>query len=219
PLPQRHPPAPAAAVRGRRPVRFELLRDVAMVRRGWRWGGPRPASWPEPTPGIPEPASNLDWARQEPVRSLRWLLQRGVAVPFSRSGSAQGVLHSSSMLLKSGWNLLLYAEGTRSPEGGQQPFLPGVGHLASETRAPVVPVHVKGTHRVMPKGRRYFLPAPVTVRIGRPMSPRPDERSRAFTGRVEEAVRRLGAGSGEPEVVGGWIDRWRASAPPAGGRR
>ena len=277
-------------------MRFELLRDVAMVRRGWRWGGPRPASWPEPTPGIPEPASNLDWARQEPVRSLRWLLQRGVAVPFaraatglrvegrewledqqrpalivsnhvshadtpillaalpdrarertvvgaaadywyhrpvlgrlvslwlntfpfSRSGSAQGVLHSSSMLLKSGWNLLLYAEGTRSPEGGQQPFLPGVGHLASETRAPVVPVHVKGTHRVMPKGRRYFLPAPVTVRIGRPMSPRPDERSRAFTGRVEEAVRRLGAGSGEPEVVGGWIDRWRASAPPAGGRR
>jgi 1-acyl-sn-glycerol-3-phosphate acyltransferase len=271
-------------------MRFELLRDVDQVRRGWRWGGVRPASWPEATPGIPEPASNLDWARQEPVRSLRWLLQRGVAVPFtraatslrvegqewlenqerpallisnhvshadtpillaalpdrarertvvgaaadywyrrpwlgrlvslwlntfpfSRSGSAQSVLHSSSTLLKSGWNLLLYAEGTRSGDGRLQPFLPGVGHLAHETRAPVVPMHVKGTHRVMPKGRRYFVPAPVRVRIGRPMLPSPGEGSRAFTARVEGAVRDLARGSDDPAVTGTWIDRWRATAP------
>jgi 1-acyl-sn-glycerol-3-phosphate acyltransferase len=277
-------------------MRFELARDVELVRRGWRWGGTRPASWPEPTPGIPEPASNLDWARQEPVRSLRWLLQRGVSVPFtrawtglhvegrewladqerpsllvsnhvshadtpillaalpdrarertvigaaadywyrrpalgrlvslwlntfpfSRTGGAQAVLHSSSTLLKSGWNLLLYAEGGRSPDGGMRPFQPGVGHLANETRVPVVPMHVEGTHRVMPKGRRYFLPAPVTVRIGRPMAPAPGEASRAFTARVEDAVRRLGSGARQPEVTGSWIDRWRASAPPGGRRR
>ena len=268
----------------------DLLRDLRTVRRGWRWGGVRPASWPAITPGLPEPASNLDWARQEPIRSLRWLLQRGVSVPFTRTvtglqvegegwlrdqerpallvsnhvshadtlvllaalpdrarertvvgaaadywydrpwlgrlvslwlntfpfartGGAQAVLHSSSQLLKSGWNLLIYAEGTRSPDGRMQRFLPGVGHLAHETRSPVVPMHVRGTHRVMPKGRRYFLPAPVRVRIGAPLTPRPGEASRAFTGRVEEAVRELGRGSGDPEVVGGWIERWRASAP------
>jgi len=268
----------------------DLLRDLRTVRRGWRWGGVRPASWPAITPGLPEPASNLDWARQEPIRSLRWLLQRGVSVPFTRTvtglqvegegwlrdqerpallvsnhvshadtlvllaalpdrarertvvgaaadywydrpwlgrlvslwlntfpfartGGAQAVLHSSSQLLKSGWNLLIYAEGTRSPDGRMQRFLPGVGHLAHETRSPVVAMHVRGTHRVLPKGRRYFLPAPVRVRIGAPLTPRPGEASRAFTGRVEEAVRELGRGSGDPEVVGGWIERWRASAP------
>jgi 1-acyl-sn-glycerol-3-phosphate acyltransferase len=271
-------------------VRFELLGDIERVRRGWRWGGTRPAGWPEARPGVPEPASNLDWARQEPVRSLRWLIQRGLSVPFtramtglrveggewldaqerpailvanhvshadtpvlltalpdrarertlvgaaadywyrrpvlgrlvglwlstfpfSRTGGAQGVLHSSGQLLRSGWNLLLYAEGTRSPDGRMGPFLPGVGHLANETRSPVVPMHVAGTHRVMPKGRRYFLPAPVEVRIGRPMTPTRGEGSRAFTRRVEEAVRELGRGSREPEVVGSWIDRWRATAP------
>src|SRR5262249_47465489 len=52
---------------------------------GWRWGGTRPATWPERTPGVPEPASNLDWARQEPIRSLRWLIQRGLSVPFTRA--------------------------------------------------------------------------------------------------------------------------------------
>jgi len=271
-------------------VTFDLVRDLRTVRAGWRWGGPRPASWPAAAPGIPEPSSNLDWARHEPVRGLRWAIQRGLSVPltravtglrvegeewldhqdraallvsnhvshadtpillaalpdrarertvvgaaadywyarpwlgrvvslwlntfpFSRSGGAQAVLHSSSQLLKSGWNLLIYAEGTRSTDGRLQPFLPGVGHLANETRSPVVPMHVRGTHRVMPKGRRFFLPAPVEVRIGRPLEPGPGVGSRAFTARVEDAVRELGRGSSDQAVVGSWIDRWRAGAP------
>ncbi len=277
-------------------MRFELLRDLRTVSAGWRWGGVRPATWPAATPGLPEPASNLDWARQEPVRSLRWLLQRGLSVPFaravtglrvegegwlrdqdrpallvsnhvshadtvvllaalperarertvigaaadywydrpwlgrvvslwlntfpfSRTGGAQAVLHSSSQLLKSGWNLLIYAEGTRSPDGRLQRFLPGVGHLANETRSPVIPMHVRGTHRVMPKGRRYFLPAPVEVRIGKPLTPNRGESSRAFTGRVEDAVRELGRGSDDPAVVGSWIERWRATVPRVGSGR
>ncbi len=271
-------------------MKFELLSDVRAVRDGWRWGGVRPASWPEAGPGVPARASNLDWARQEPVRALRWLIQRGLSAPFARAvtslrvegaewlrdqkrpailaanhvshadtvvllaalpdrareqtvvgaaadywyqrpmlgrlvglwlntfpfartGGAQAVLHSSSQLLKSGWNLLIYAEGTRSIDGRLGKFLPGVGHLANETRSPVVPVHVQGTHRVMPKGRRYFLPAPVEVRFGKPLEARNGEGSRAFAQRVEDAVRALGDGSADREVMGTWIDRWRAAAP------
>lgn len=276
-------------------MRFELIKDLQTVRDGWRWGGVRPANWPEAAPGVPARASNLDWARQEPVRSLRWLIQRGLSAPFARAmtglrvegaewlreqkrpailaanhvshadtvvllaalpdrareqtvvgaaadywyqrpmlgrlvglalntfpfartGSAQAVLHSSSQLLKSGWNLLIYPEGTRSPDGRMGRFTPGVGHLANETRSPVVPIHVRGTHRVMPKGRRYFLPAPVEVRFGRPLEARKGEGSRAFTQRVEDAVRNLGRGTAETEVMGSWIDRWRAAAPRNGDR-
>lgn len=277
-------------------MKFELLKDIDQVRRGWRWGGTRPANWPEAQPGIPEPASNLDWARHEPVRSLRWLLQRGLSLPFtramtnprivgqewlqeqdrpsllvsnhvshadtlvllsalpdgarertvigagadywyrrpmlgrlvglwlntfpfSRTGGAQAALHSSSQLLRSGWNLLLFPEGTRSSDGRMGAFMPGIGHLAIETRSPVVPMHVQGTHRVMPKGRRYFLPARVEVRIGKPLAPTHGEGSRAFTRRVEEAVRQLGRGSQEAGVVGSWTDRWRATAPKEARRR
>src|SRR5262249_347623 len=137
--------------------------------------------------------------------------------PFVRTGSAQAVLHSSSQLLRSGWNLLIYPEGTRSPDGRMGRFTPGVGHLANETRSPVVPIHVRGTHRVMPKGRPYFLPAPVEVRFGKPLEARKGEGSRAFTQRVEDAVRNLGQGTAEREVMGSWIDRWRAAAPQNGG--
>ena len=276
-------------------MKFELITDLRTVRSGWRWGGVRPASWPKAAPGVPARASNLDWARQEPVRSLRWLIQRGLSAPFARAvtglrvegaewlreqkrpailaanhvshadtvvllaalpdrareqtvvgaaadywyrrpmlgrlvglalntfpfvrtGSAQAVLHSSSQLLRSGWNLLIYPEGTRSPDGRMGRFTPGVGHLANETRSPVVPIHVRGTHRVMPKGRPYFLPAPVEVRFGKPLEARKGEGSRAFTQRVEDAVRNLGQGTAETEVMGSWIDRWRAAARRNGGR-
>jgi hypothetical protein len=65
----------------------------------------------------------------------------------------------------------------------------------------------------MPKGQRYPLPAPVKIRIGRPLEPRRGETSRAFTTRVENAVRGLGAGSEDAALTGSWIDRWRATSP------
>ena len=261
---------------------------MTRLRRGWHWRGARPASWPEASSAIPERSSDLSWARQEPVRSIRFLIQRGLMMPFtelmthpkvegsewveelerpailvsnhsshadtplllhalsdrtrertavaaaadyfykrpwlgrvvslwlntfpfSRSGGAQGVLHSSSELLRSGWNLLVYPEGTRSVDGRLQEFKPGVGHLASETRAPVVPMYLKGSHRVMPKGQRLPLPAPVTVRIGKPLQVAKGESSRQFAQRVETAVQKLAAGTDDPDIVGNWIDRWRAT--------
>jgi 1-acyl-sn-glycerol-3-phosphate acyltransferase len=278
-------------------VRFDLLSDLETLRRGWRWGGVRPASWPEPAPGVPDRPSNLSWARTEPVRSFRLLIQRGLSLPFtrvmtdpqvegrewlreldrpailasnhvshadtqillyalpdrarertvvaaaadywyrrpwlgrvvglwlntfpfSRTGGAREVLHSASELLKSGWNLLYYAEGTRSADGRMGHFQPGLGHLANQTRSPVVPMHIKGSHRVMPKGRAFPLPGPVAVRIGKPLALNPGEDSRAFTARVEHSVRQLGSGTEDPAVVGSWIERWNASRPrtPGGSR-
>jgi len=72
---------------------------------------------------------------------------------------------------------------------------------------------VGGSHRIMPKGRQYPLPAPARVRIGRPLTATPGEGSRVFTSRIEEAVRALADRRQEPEVVGTWIDRWRAGGP------
>ncbi len=45
------------------------------------------------------------------------------------------------------------------------------------------------------------------------MSPAPKEGSRAFTARVEKAVRALAADPKQPEIQGGWIERWRALKP------
>jgi len=264
--------------------------DVRHVRRGWHWDTPRPRSWPEQGAVVPAPPADLGWARQEPVRTLRWLIQRGLLLPFtevmahpkvegrewvtdlerpvifaanhsshadtslilhalsdrardrtvvaaaadywfkrpllgnivslflntfpfSRTGGAQAQLNASSRLLKSGWNLVLFPEGSRSPDGRIQEFKPGVGHLANETGTPVVLMHIRGAYQIMPRGQKLPLPGPARVRIGRPMSPNPKEGSREFSARVEKAVRALSAEAAQPEIQGGWIDRWRALKP------
>jgi 1-acyl-sn-glycerol-3-phosphate acyltransferase len=133
--------------------------------------------------------------------------------PFSRTGGAQAQLNASSRLLKSGWNLVLFPEGSRSPDGRIQEFKPGVGHLANETGTPVVPMHIRGAHQIMPRGQKLPLPGPVRVRIGKPMAPQPKEGSRDFTARVEKAVRALAKEPAQPELQGGWIERWRALKP------
>ena len=133
--------------------------------------------------------------------------------PFARTGGPQEVLHRSSQLLKSGWNLLVFPEGTRSPDGTLQEFRPGVGHLATENRVDVIPMHVRGSHRIMPKGRDIPLPAKTTIRIGKPLRVAPGETSRAFAGRVEQAVHALADGTGSAAVEGSWIDRWQATEP------
>lgn len=133
--------------------------------------------------------------------------------PFSRTGSPREVLHRSSQLLKSGWSLLVFPEGTRSPDGTLQEFTPGVGHLATENRVDVIPMHVRGAHRIMPKGRDLPLPAHATIRIGKPLKVLEGETSRAFSDRVEKAVHDLADGVRTDEVEGSWIDRWKAMEP------
>jgi len=271
-------------------VAGSAIADVSRVRRAWHWDSPRPRTWPEPGAVVPAPASDLGWARVEPVRTIRYLIQHALLLPFteamvhpkvegrewvrelerpvifaanhsshadtslilhaltdsardhtvvaaaadywfkrpflgnvvslflntfpfSRTGGAQAQLHSSSQLLKSGWNLVLFPEGSRSVDGRIQEFKPGVGFLAKETGTPVVPMHIRGAYQVMPRGQKLPLPGPIRVRIGKPMTPAKSEGTREFTARVETAVRELSAEERKPDVQGTWIERWRASRP------
>ncbi len=57
--------------------------DVQRVRRAWHWDSPRPRSWPAKGVVVPPPASDLGWARQEPVRTIRYLIQHGLLLPFT----------------------------------------------------------------------------------------------------------------------------------------
>lgn len=65
--------------------------------------------------------------------------------------------------------LILYPEGTRSPDGKLHSFKSGAGLFAIELGVPVVPAYIEGTHRILPKGQSMPRPAPVTVRFGEPL--------------------------------------------------
>ena len=56
-------------------------------------------------------------------------------------------------ILSGGDSVLIFPEGTRSRTGKLQEFKPGVGLIAQELGAPVIPVYIQGAHRAMPVGK------------------------------------------------------------------
>jgi 1-acyl-sn-glycerol-3-phosphate acyltransferase len=65
--------------------------------------------------------------------------------------------------LKAGKSFLVYPEGTRSPDGRLQRFKKGVFVMAIKAGAPIVPISVSGSNKIMPKGK--FVMRPGGVRI------------------------------------------------------
>ncbi|HEX9604940.1 MAG TPA: AMP-binding protein [Myxococcales bacterium] len=93
-------------------------------------------------------------------------------VPIERRGSLKESLHTAVRTLETGYHLLIFPEGTRSPDGTLQEFKPAIGYLAFAAGADILPAYLEGTHEAMPKGS--FLPDPrkrkkLTVRIGPPL--------------------------------------------------
>ena len=70
---------------------------------------------------------------------------------------------------KEGSSILIFPEGTRSPDGQLQPFKPGGFHLALKIKGDIVPVSIVGTHRIVPKGSLRVQKGEATMVIGKPI--------------------------------------------------
>lgn len=114
------------------------------------------------------------------------------AFPFSRKGdNKQSSLDATVKLIQDGNNILLFPEGTRSPDGHLQPFKRGAGRLAINTGTPIVPAYIGGAYAVMPKGANWPRRHPVTISFGSPLYFSPDSDPDQVAARLEQAVREL----------------------------
>jgi 1-acyl-sn-glycerol-3-phosphate acyltransferase len=97
-----------------------------------------------------------------------WLLNGLGAFPIKRGESDEEAMATARAVLERGDALVIFPEGTRHRKGPLGRPKRGVGRLALETGAPVVPVAVIGTERA----RRGFVIRPVWVRVrcGRPLT-------------------------------------------------
>lgn len=124
---------------------------------------------------------------------LQYLVASGFhAFAFDRHGPPLRSIRTALQLVRNGWNLLLYPEGTRSRTGEMQEFKIGVGVLAKFSERPVVPIHVCGGDQVLPCAA--FLPRPgdMHVQFGRAMRYSPSDTPHDFVHRLREQVQALG---------------------------
>jgi 1-acyl-sn-glycerol-3-phosphate acyltransferase len=103
---------------------------------------------------------------------LGWHLRRGGHLFVDRQHPDRaGILKRWRALVSGGLSLIIYAEGTRSPDGRVARFKAGSFLLAIQAGLPIVPLAVIGTRQVMPKGRLRTEPADVSLIIHDPIQP------------------------------------------------
>ncbi len=123
---------------------------------------------------------------------FRWLIQSLDAIPIDREGLGLNGIKESLRRLKRGEMVLIFPEGTRTPDGSIQPFRPGFTTLAVRSGAAILPVAIDGAFEAWP--RRQVLPrlrGDIRVLYGEPIAPQEaaamDER--ALLAEVERRVR------------------------------
>jgi long-chain acyl-CoA synthetase len=92
------------------------------------------------------------------------------AFPFHRQGAVSASLAHCGDLADDGYSILIFPEGTRSPDGQMAPFKAGIGLLARELDVPVVPIYLDGLHAILPKGRSWPRSGPFRAVVGEPIA-------------------------------------------------
>jgi len=133
-------------------------------------------------------------------RVTAWTFSQLGLVPVDRDNprAAANTIDVGVELLGQDKALGIYPEGTRSPDGRLHKFRTGVARLALRSGAPVVPVGLVGTDKVLAEGSRHWYRAPVEVHYGPALDfsgRAEDERSarslREVTETIREAVQKL----------------------------
>jgi len=138
-------------------------------------------------------------------------LIRGLnAVPIDQDGIGKDGLRAILEQLSLGKAVLVFPEGTRTPDGRVQPLRPGIHLLIKRTTAPIVPVGIAGAYDAWPSWRKYPIPSPlflpptprtIGVAVGAPLDPR------TFAAMPrDDAMTALG---GELDRMRGVADRFR----------
>jgi 1-acyl-sn-glycerol-3-phosphate acyltransferase len=115
------------------------------------------------------------------------------AIPIERAKVNRRSAELATQLLADDWNLVIFPEGGRSPDGWAQTFRGGAAYLAVRTGRPVVPVHLDGTRHILPKGRTTLRRTKTTVTFGTPLWPEEGEDARRLGARLESAIAVLAA--------------------------
>ena len=131
-------------------------------------------------------------------KSLAWIPIFGWSLPLSghilidreRTRSALKSSQKAASFLKGGTSIIVFPEGTRSPDGQVKEFKGGAFLLALKSQAPIVPVSVSGTYQMLPRTGWCFWPGTIQIDVGKPLPTQgvPLAAARLFMRRVRDTI-------------------------------
>lgn len=146
-------------------------------------------------PFVPGQTSVLLKASLMRIPILGTAMRLGHFIPVERNNSREAAkrsVNAASEVLRSGLHLCVFPEGTRSPSGHLGPFKKGPFFLAEQTGAPIIPVAIAGTERLMQKGSAAIRPGTVHLTFLPAINPKSfrtrDELMRAVRSAIADAL-------------------------------
>jgi 1-acyl-sn-glycerol-3-phosphate acyltransferase len=100
-------------------------------------------------------------------------MKRGGYIPLDRSDGRKALksMDAAAAIIRSGKSVVMFPEGTRSPDMRLLPFKRGGFMLALRAGVPVVPVTINGSGRVNPAGRTFIRPGTISITLHQPVIP------------------------------------------------
>ena len=108
-----------------------------------------------------------------------------------RMSGVRRALKYTGELIDLGYCPLVYPEGKRTPDGSLQPFKSGIGLMATQLRAPVVPIHLRGLFEIYSIHDSWPRRGTVKVTFGAPLYLDQQHDEAAATRAIEEAVTKM----------------------------
>lgn len=94
-------------------------------------------------------------------------------IPIDRSDRRKALesMNKAAMRVRNGTSIVIFPEGTRSPDGVLQDFKKGGFMLAIKSRQPVVPISISGSYSILPKKGDWLIsPGRIDLTIGMPIA-------------------------------------------------
>jgi 1-acyl-sn-glycerol-3-phosphate acyltransferase len=105
------------------------------------------------------------------VGAFGMLIRSFDAIPIDREGTGLAGLRNTLGRLKKGGAVLMFPEGTRTPDGNLQSLKPGFAPLVRRSSATIVPAALDGPFRAMPRGVKWPRPVRITLQFGPALTP------------------------------------------------
>ena len=118
------------------------------------------------------------WMMKSSLRRIPFVGAACAAAGFifvDRSGKGlRETLAAAEKILTGGMSLVVFPEGSRTPDGKIHRFKKGAYQIADDLSLPVVPLTIDGSYRVLSKNSKLIRPGKIVLTVHDPIFPQAD---------------------------------------------
>lgn len=123
---------------------------------------------------------------------LGWAMAAAGYISIDREGTRETVdaMNEAAQKIRDGMSVVIFPEGSRSPDGTIQPFKKGGFTLAIKSKVPIVPIAIAGSREIMPKDKLTAMPGEIRMRMDHPIETEKNtlKDRKALMEKVREAI-------------------------------